>query len=155
MLFFANFTVVILALLGFSLANYIRVTKKTPGTLLCPLEGSCDAVVTSQFSKIAGISVETLGMAYYGLTFVTYLLFILSPTILPGASSYIMLGVGATAFLFSIYLTAVQSVLLKHWCTWCLCSAGISTIIFLIVLYSSNHKALELLETIFGKFSLF
>jgi uncharacterized membrane protein len=151
----ANIIVILLSCTGFLLANYIRTTKKAPGTLVCPMEGSCEEVVTSQFSKIMGVPVEIMGMAYYSLTFLVYLSFLISPTLLPEVSSYIMLGVGATAFLFSIYLTIVQSALLKHWCTWCLCSAAISTIIFLIVLYVSNHKAVELLETLFGRFYLF
>lgn len=140
---------IVVALLGFSgflLANYIRDTKKTSVPLVCPLEGSCETVVHSKYSNFLGIPVEMIGILYYGLITLVYFLLAFSPDILPDIFSYIIIGLSITAFLFSLYLTAIQSILLKHWCTWCLISAGICTAIFLLTSYISSSKILELIQ---------
>ncbi len=142
---------VIVALLGFSgflLANYIRDTKKNATPLVCPLEGSCETVIYSKYSKIMNVPVELLGVIYYGFITLVYFLFAFFPNVIPEEFSYVTLGLTVAAFLFSIYLTAVQSLLLKHWCTWCLISAGICTTIFLIVFYFSNEKILEIVQSL-------
>lgn len=148
MQFILNLLIAGLALCGLLLANYIRTTKKAPGTLVCPLEGSCEEVVSSSYSKLIGLPVENMGILYYLLTLIAYLGFAFFPNSLPFYSSYIMLGVGFTAFLFSFYLTVIQSFFLKHWCTWCLFSAGISTIIFILALYISRQNDLDLVTTL-------
>ena len=71
-----DIAIALLALGGLLLANYIRSTKKAPGTLICPLEGSCEEVISSKYSKLFGIPIEILGMLYYFLTFVAYSIFI-------------------------------------------------------------------------------
>lgn len=142
---------IIIALLGFSgflLANYIYDTKKSSSPLVCPLEGSCETVIYSDYSKILGIPVEILGTIYYGIITLSYFLFAFSPASMPEMSWYLILGLSLVAFLFSIYLTAVQAFLLKHWCTWCLISAGISTIIFIISYYLSSTRVLELMQNL-------
>ncbi|TAL48790.1 hypothetical protein EPN83_03285 [Patescibacteria group bacterium] len=134
----AELLVALLGLAGFLLANYIRATKRRQTPLVCPIHGSCEVVVRSQFSALLGIPLEYWGMAYYSLITLAYFLFALSPTAAPAIVSYFILSLTATAFLFSLYLTAIQAVVLKHWCTWCLCSAALCTVIFSLVIYVSD-----------------
>lgn len=146
--FILNIIIILLALAGFILAYYIHSTKKAPETLVCPLDGSCEVVITSEFSHVMGLPVEVGGMLYYLMVFLVYGVFAFVPSIVPLAGSYIMIGVSGTAFLFSVYLTLIQAFKLKHWCTWCLCSAGISTFIFILVTYGAHEKVEELLHTL-------
>jgi len=130
------------------LANYIRCTKRDQAPLVCPLEGSCETVVHSEYSKLFGIPLEYIGMAYYGLITLFYLLFAFIPQTLPTAVLYFILSLTVAAFAFSIYLTAVQAFVLKHWCTWCLCSAMICTAIFILVIYLSDLSLKEIFTSL-------
>ena len=140
--------ITIFAIAGFSLAYYIFRTKRT-APLICPLEGSCEQVVTSRYSKFFGIPVEILGMAYYGSVALLYGSSLFFPSVLPGIASSIALALTVSAFLFSMYLTGIQAFVVKHWCTWCLFSAGICTIIFTLALYIANTKTLDILRALF------
>lgn len=136
--------VALLALAGFFLATYIRSTKNKVTPLVCPLEGSCEEVIFSKYSTILGVPIENVGMAYYFLTATAYILSILFPPMMPSWIPYLILIASACAFIFSMYLTAVQAVLLKHWCTWCLMSAGLCTLIFILALLVLNRNILSL-----------
>ncbi len=133
---------------GFMLALYIYRTKRNATPLVCPLEGNCEQVVHSDYSKLLGIPVEILGLLYYGIMVVLYVCFAFFPLVLPIFASYAVLGLTITAFLFSVYLTAIQALVLKQWCTWCLFSAGICTIIFILAFLIANAKAVELLSSL-------
>jgi uncharacterized membrane protein len=137
--------IIVCALFGFAVANYIRSTKKNSLPLVCPLEGSCEKVIHSEHSTLFRIPLETWGVIYYGVTALSYLLFILFPVTMPPWFIFSVLGASAFAFLFSIYLTVLQATVLKHWCTWCLISAGISTVIFILALISMQNEIMIML----------
>lgn len=126
------------AALGFSLAFNIFLKKKTKKPLVCPLKGHCDVVVHSEYSKLFGIPLELLGMFYYLVILLSYASFIFFSDI--KVHSFFVLGVTfatGIAFFFSLYLTAIQAFVLKVWCTWCLGSATLCTLIFLGVVQLS------------------
>ncbi|HBV01256.1 MAG TPA: hypothetical protein DEF00_02565 [Candidatus Taylorbacteria bacterium] len=122
--------VILCALCGFLLALFIHIKKKLSAPIVCPIGHSCDPVVHSDYSRFLGIPVEILGMVYYFLILLHYSLFSIFPA--PGANElgFVFIGVSALAFLFSLYLTAVQAFILKEWCTWCLISAALCAFIF-------------------------
>ncbi len=145
MTFALDIAVIALASCGFTLALYIHSTKQVAGALVCPLEGSCDTVVHSDYSRLLGIPVEMLGMAYYLGVGLVYTIFAFAPGLMPIEMAYLTIGVSLTSFLFSLYLTGIQAFVLKHWCTWCLTSALLCTLILILTLYLSNQAALEFL----------
>lgn len=140
--------IAILGLSGFLLANYIKDTKKEAVPLVCPMEGSCESVIQSNYSKFLGVPVETLGILYYGLIFLTYALLAIFPQYLPDIVTTLILSFTICAMVFSIYLTAVQSFILKHWCTWCLISAGICTLIFIFSAIIWSEKIITLFQSL-------
>ncbi len=135
-----------LAVAGFSLALYIRSHKKEATPLVCPLNGKCEQVVHSKYSTLFGIPVEILGMIYYLIVAGTYLVSLMFPDLLHPYVNYVVLGITTAAFFFSLYLTALQAFVLKSWCTWCLFSAGICTLIFALVLFLSDISLTDLLS---------
>jgi uncharacterized membrane protein len=137
--------IVICAFFGFAVASYIRHTKKNELPLICPLEGSCEKVIYSEHSTFFGISLETWGVFYYGIVALSDSLFIFLPNAMPLWFIYAVLGASTFAFIFSIYLTILQAVVLRHWCTWCLISAGISTIIFILSFVNMNQEIMLML----------
>ncbi len=128
----------ILALGGFSLAAYIHSHKKTHKKLVCPLRGSCETVIHSNYSRFFGVPVEMLGMLYYILIAIVHISFIFIPTLTNPSLLITSLIFSMGAFLFSLYLLSVQFFIIRKWCTWCLFSALISTIIFLLTIGSAH-----------------
>ena len=129
--------IIFLAFVGYLIAAYIRHHKKnSKEKLVCPLKANCDEVIHSDYSKFLGISVEILGMFYYGLIAVAYGLFVVFPITETTVTVFLIHSASAAAFLFSFYLILVQAFAIKNWCTWCLISASISASIFLLSVYN-------------------
>ena len=121
----------LLGLYGFILASHIHSKKAQKTKLVCPMRSNCDTVIHSDYSTIFGISVEILGMIYYAFIGGVYGIIFLT-----GYSSHILFFVlmwlSCGAVIFSTYLVLVQALVLRQWCTWCLMSASITILIFLI-----------------------
>src|SRR3989344_5649429 len=114
---------------GFGVALYIYRTKKHRKELVCPIGSDCNAVINSRYSKFLGVSLEYWGMFYYALIFLSYLIMFTSG-----------------AFLFSLYLLFAQAFILKQWCIWCLLSATLSIVIFIISLANIDFAITVLTE---------
>ena len=134
MIFFLQLLIVVMALIGLAVASYISYKKKRGEKMLCLLNSDCEVVVKSSYSKFLGLPVERLGITYYTVVAASYLVFAFLPQLSRNFFSVILLWATVLAFLFSIYLTYIQMAKLRQWCTWCLTSALISTVIFLAVL---------------------
>lgn len=116
---------------GFLISFYIRHKKSSREVLICPLNSNCESVIHSDFSRFFGIPVEILGFLYYGVIAASYGFITVFPEYAPPFFHYGLLSASASAFLFSLYLTFIQAFTLREWCTWCLTSAMLSTVIFL------------------------
>ena len=120
-----------MALGGFSLAVFIFTSKQKAKPIACPMDGHCDAVVRSEFSKFFGIPVEIFGILYYATIVLAYSVFYFRSDLAIPLVAFSMFGLTFFSFLFSLYLTFIQAFSLKQWCVWCLTSAGLSSFIFL------------------------
>ncbi len=129
-----HFLIVVVASGGFFIAYYIRRQKVHQERLVCPLDSNCEAVVTSQYSTIVGVPLEIIGMVYYALVVLGHATLLVIPSLSRDIYSHLLLAATAGAFIFSLYLTFIQAVKLREWCTWCLTSALFCTIIFVSVL---------------------
>lgn len=130
-----------LGLAGLVLASHIRFKKKKGAPLVCPIGSNCNVVIHSEYSRFLGIPVEILGILYYALIFLTYASLALFPALDLNLVEVGLLLASASAFLFSIYLTFLQLFKIKEICVWCLFSASISSVIF-ILSYVKNKEAL-------------
>lgn len=127
----------VLGIIGFCIAHYIYDKKHTGKPLICPVRSNCNVVIHSDYSKFFGISVEILGMFYYATVMFYHLAHVLFPTRFGSGIMLLSLGISTIAFLFSVYLTAIQGFVLKQWCAWCLTSAGLSLSIFLLTIFAT------------------
>lgn len=143
---FLKLAPVIFGLAGFVVAGYVYNKKRRNMPMVCPLDGSCDIVTASQYSKFLGIPVEALGIVYYLLIVFVYSTKNVFPDLLGGGFLFLILGVSFGAFIFSLYLMTIQAFVLKKWCTWCLFSAGFSTLIFLTALAGTKVNLVGFLE---------
>ncbi len=114
------------AVAGFCFATYLRA-KKRNATLTCTIGSACTDVTNSTYSHLWGVPLENYGIFYYASIATLYgLLLVYSQYATPFMLSLLFILTFA-AFAFSLYLTLIQFLVLKHWCSWCLTSAGIST----------------------------
>lgn len=123
--------IIFTAFAGFLLAFYIRHKKGAGETFVCPIGADCNMVIHSEYSKFFGIPVEVLGLLYYALVALVYALFLASPVLTHPVVIITVYATTAASFIFSLYLTFVQAFKLKEWCTWCLTSAALCSVIFL------------------------
>ena len=137
--------IIVLALIGFSISVYIMSKKKSGNPMICPLGSDCRSVIESEYSYFWGIRLELLGMAYYLAIALVYALILAYPHVALPELTFAIFTLSALAFLFSTYLAGVQAFALGEWCTWCLASAGISTLIFAAALTSVGPLFLPLL----------
>jgi uncharacterized membrane protein len=122
--------ILISSFLGILVAYHIYHHKRQKKPLVCPLKADCESVIHSEYSKFLGIDVEKLGIFYYALIFTSYLIYQIS-----GFDNlifdFVLFSLSLLAFLFSIYLTFIQVLKIRKFCSWCLASAFLSSLIFL------------------------
>lgn len=124
--------VIFLSFTGFFIANLIRLKLKSHVPLTCPLGADCSTVIHSRFSKFLGIPLTAWGMIYYAFAAVGTSAALLVPQLQTHGVSFILITASMVAFVFSLYLTAIQAFVLKEWCSWCLGSALVSLSIFIV-----------------------
>ena len=129
--------ILILGVCGFMVSKHIRSHKIKNTPLVCPVGFDCHSVVHSHYSRLFGAPVEILGMIYYALISFAYLFFILFPmsNALSVDISILLSILSLLAFLFSLYLISVQIFILKKGCSWCIVSAIISSLIFILTMF--------------------
>ena len=135
-------SICVLAFCGFFVARHIRQHKLKGKRLVCVARFDCHSVVNSDYSKFFGIPVELLGMTYYMLVFMSYLSFILMPSMYSDIWGMVMVALSASAFIFSVYLIGVQLFVLRKACSWCFISASISIFIFALSITNYDISAI-------------
>src|SRR5215212_5173998 len=123
-----------LALAGIFISLYLTLYKiGIIGELSCSI-GSCETVNTSKWATFLGLPVAAWGLFFYLDVFViavvgTMLRFETS-TVIPG----ILLLESSAGVLFSAWLTYLELAVIHAICIWCVTSAVIVTLIFLVSL---------------------
>lgn len=128
--------IMLLGIFGFGLALFIRHKKAGREKMVCYIGQDCDAVVHSEYSRFLGMPIEIVGMLYYALVAVSYFIFLVTPDIAAMPAVFWVLALTTAAFLFSLYLTFIQGFVLREWCEWCLVSAFLCSVIFVLALWS-------------------
>lgn len=126
----------VLSWTGFGICLYIYSKKSRKKPMVCYVGADCDKVVNSQYSKFFGVPLELMGMLYYAFLGLSYPAVLLFPGLSNTAFTFILFSLTVAAFLFSAYLVSIQAFAIGEWCTWCLFSAGISTVIFVISMFN-------------------
>ncbi|HVY36124.1 MAG TPA: vitamin K epoxide reductase family protein [Candidatus Paceibacterota bacterium] len=129
-----SYLILAVCLIGLWAATHIHHKKRTKKKLVCPLHANCDKVIHSTYSTFAGIPNELLGIAYYTVIGVTVALGVLSPLIFSTVPIHEFLAIlSFCGVLYSFYLVAVQILVLRAWCSWCMLSA-LSNVALVIIL---------------------
>ena len=120
------------------------------GELACGGSGSCDYVQASEYARFLGLPVPGWGVAWYAAVFLSAMLSLqgrFADAKWPGRA-LLVLATGGLAF--STYLTAIEAFVLHAYCWWCVGSAVLTVLIFLLALpwgrSASSGRAPEPLE---------
>ena len=122
--------IVLLALVGLLVATYLWLYKLgLIGVLQCGT-GSCESVQASRFAELLGVPVAFYGVAGYAALFGVGLAG-LQPRLAADRRVTVLLAALATVgFGFTLYLTAIELLVLHATCRWCVASAVIMTAIW-------------------------
>jgi uncharacterized membrane protein len=114
------------AILGLGVATYITIVESGGGAPACLAGGGgCHTVAASSYSHIAGINVAIFGIIGYVGIFLTA--FFVRDWARLGGFALALGGFG-----FSIYLTYLEIWVIEAICQWCVGSAVLMTILFLL-----------------------
>ena len=116
--------ILVLALIGTGVAGYLTYVHYEGLKVICSNSG-CGTVQSSQYAKIAGIPVATLGLLGY--------LGILGSLLIRNELGRMTgFGIALIGFLFSLYLTYRELFTIHAICEWCVSSAVIMTLLFIL-----------------------
>ncbi len=130
---FIRVLILILGFFGFWVAYHIYQHKRVKKPLVCPVGFDCNFVVHSNYSEFMHTPLEIFGMGYYALLSLFYFISIFVFDVMPIKLESLLLLASFGAFIFSVYLLGVQIFVLKKGCSWCIVSAFISILIFILI----------------------
>lgn len=123
----------LLALGGVFNAAYLVITKLANTEAYCPPSSgfNCDLVQNSIYSTIAGVPIQYLGLAGFLAILGTL---VLEPRLpfFRARGKLLVFAMTLVGFLYSAYLTAIEAFVLRAWCLYCVFSAVIMTLLFVI-----------------------
>ena len=120
-----------LSVIGLIVASYLVYAKYNPASALCTGAGDCAAVNASRWSEIYGIPVAAFGAAAY-LFLLVVLLLENRHALLQSWGPLAVFGAALSGTLYSAYLTYIELAVIHQVCPYCVTSAVVMTLIFLI-----------------------
>jgi uncharacterized membrane protein len=127
-------TIAVLALVGFFLALYLWLHALGVGGALKCGTGDCEVVQTSRWAVFLGQPV-----ALYGV--VGYVLILLVALAGPPHADALLVVLASVGLLFTGYLTYIELFVLHAICRWCVGSAIIITLIWIVSLLALRSPA--------------
>jgi len=127
--------ILILSVIGLLLSIYLTYLHYAEGqAAFCSQGSDCDQVRQSSYSSIFGIPVALLGAVGYVLIFwFTYV------SLTRSTRWLLLYTISLAGFIFSAYLTYIELFVIKAICPYCVVSAVIMTIIFIMVSYRKSE----------------
>jgi uncharacterized membrane protein len=123
----------ILITIGILVTAYLSIAELTDTATVCIESGAfnCDLVQNSAYSKIMGIPIAVLGFATYVILGVLVSLEN-RVGLLKDYGMVLVFAITLFGFLYSAWLTYIEFFQLKALCPWCLVSASIMTLLFIV-----------------------
>ncbi len=124
--------VALIALAGVFVALYLTLYKLGYiGTLACAV-GSCETVQTSKWATFLGMPVGAWGVGYYLVVLALGLIGLTPRYADTRRLSEILVGLTGFGLLFSLWLTYLELFVIHAICQWCVISAILATMLFIV-----------------------
>lgn len=123
---FLRRAIAFVAALGVGVATYITIAESGGGAAACVAGGhGCATVAESEYSELFGVNVSIFGIIGYILILGT--VFFVSDVVRLAGFALALGGFG-----FSIYLTYLEIWEIEAICQWCVASAVLMTVLFVL-----------------------
>ncbi len=124
----------IIALLGLMIGIYLTLYKYgVIGALTCSV-GSCERVQTSKWSVFLGLPVATWGIGFYASVLILAFAGVQPRFAESRPLALALLLLTGWGTLFSSWLTYLEWRVINAWCQWCVISAVLVAILFVLAL---------------------
>ena len=134
--------IAVLALAGMFVSLYLWLHKLgLIGVLQCGT-GGCDTVQASSYSVFLGLPVALYGVVGYAALFALGLVSVRQADGSWGWPDTAIAVLATTAFLFTLYLTALELFVIHAICRWCVVSAAIVTAIVVLALLPIGRRSI-------------
>ena len=130
----------LISLLGLFLGAYLTLYKfGFIGTLACGVS-SCEQVQTSRWSVFMGLPVATWGLGFYALMLALSIAGMQERFAESRGLSLAMLVLAGWGALFTGWLNYLEAFVIHAWCEWCLFSAGMVLVIFILAVLDYREQ---------------
>lgn len=131
--------ILLLSVLGIAVSIYLSWTYLSGSHIACTTHG-CEAVRSSSYSTLFGIPQPIYGIIFYLVVGFLALIYQSTEKLFTIGIKRLIIITSTFGFLYSVYLTSLEAFVIRAYCDWCLVSAGISTLIFIIALRSIFYE---------------
>lgn len=126
-----EWTIIILSLIGVTDTAYLSYARLADSPLSCSILEGCNTVAASEYSVLFGVPLAYLGFAFY------LAIFALGVALLARNTPFVRVLLLIFAFaglVLSSYFFYLQALVIEAFCVYCLISAIISVLLFLVSL---------------------
>jgi len=122
---------IILAVIGFFDSLYLTWAKLTHSEVICGGSAECQTVSNSSYAEIAGVPISLLGMGSY-IVILALLFLETRAGFWQEYSKMILFGITLAGVLYSAYLTFIEVAVLYAICPYCVVSAVVMSLLFIL-----------------------
>jgi uncharacterized membrane protein len=133
----------LLSLAGLFLGAYLSLYHfGYIGTLACNV-GSCEKVQSSRWSMFLGLPVATWGVGFYVAMLALTIASLQERYADSRTLSALIVALSAAGVLFTAWLNYLEGFVIHAWCEWCLGSASIVLLLFVLAVLNWRETALN------------
>ena len=134
--------IALLALVGLFVALYLWLhALGFGGAIKCGTSGGCETVQTSPWAVFLGLPVAFYGVVGYVVVLVVALVALRPAALAQRPWNVLLAGLATAGVLFTAYLTYLELFVIQAICRWCVASAIIITLIWIVSLLSLRSPA--------------
>ncbi len=134
--------IALLALVGLFVALYLWLhALGFGGAIKCGASGGCETVQTSQWAVFLGFPVASYGVVGYLAVLIVALVSLRPAAVADRKWNAMLVGLSTAGVLFTAYLTYLELFVIHAICRWCVGSAVIITLIWIVSLLSLRSPA--------------
>ncbi len=134
----------VLCAAGLIAAGYLAYVEVAHVEAVCGPVGDCNTVQQSDYARLFGIPIGVLGLVGYILILLAWAVYRFGSGRWANYAALGMLVMTTGGVLFSIYLTFLEPFVIGATCAWCITSAVIMTLLFLLSLDPGRQAAASL-----------
>lgn len=139
--------IALVSLAGIFVGVYLTLYKfGVIGSLVCNV-GSCEKVQSSKYSVFLGLPVATWGIGFYLLMFALSVASMQDQFAESRGVSLAMFAVAGWGVLFTAWLNYLEAFVINAWCEWCLGSAAMVSLLFILTALDWRESRAESVTT--------